>query len=334
MNVVPTYTAQAYPVPAREYKGSVEQSHWVHDAPLETYVKTCAGVSAAAFSLASHALMVGGGAWAGAAVGGAIGGPIGALVGGAVGAFGAFKLQTKTLVGRKLGGRAGAAVGAAAAPLLKAAGMPLRSNHIHETQNFSYAAMVSKLGTTEYTSHPHISAADADKFIAQLQPGDIVLTNDEACTIFSLLCAAVDNKADFNHALLYTGDGKTIESRTVTNGVAPGDLRKVLQEKHHAVAIRPRYEQGQAQATVDAAGKMIGIPYDYKFRPTNAAMYCSEMVEDAVSQGAPQVKFDTHKVFGRQVVLPGDFVHSDQADVVAEVGADRTLFDSYLAKFT
>ncbi len=331
---MPTVVAQSMPVPARDYRGSVEPSHWVHEADLETYTRACAGVGAASFALASHVLMLGAGAWAGSALGSAIGGPIGALVGGAAGAYGAFKLQSKTLIGRQLGGRAGAALGALAAPLVQKAGIPLRSNHVHETRNFSYSEMVKKLGTTQYTSHPHISATEADAFIAQLQPGDIVLTNDEAATTFSLLCAAVDSKADFNHSLLYIGNGKTIESRTVTAGVAEGDMKSVLMKKHHAISIRPHYQTGQAQAVIDAARAMIGVPYDYKFRMGNEAMYCSELVQKAVKAGAPQVTFDRWSVIGREVILPGDFVRTGQADVVAEAGVDRGLFDSYLAKFT
>lgn len=334
MKITPSAVAQVLPVPAREYKGSVEQSHWVRDADLETYTRTCAGVGAASLALASHVLMLGAGAWAGSTLGSTIGGPIGSLVGGAAGAYCAFKLQSKTLIGRRLGGRAGAVLGALAAPMVKAAGIPLRSNQVQETRNFSYGEMVKKLGSIDSTSHPHISAAEADAFIAQLQPGDIVLANDEAATIFSVLCAAVDSKADFNHALLYIGNGKTIESRTVTEGVAEGDMKSVLMKKHHAISIRPRYQTGQAQAVVDAARAMIGVPYDYKFRMGNEAMYCSELVQKAVKAGAPQVTFDRWSVIGREVILPGDFVRTDQADVVAEAGVDRTLFDSYLGKFT
>ncbi len=244
-------------------------------------------------------------------------------------------MQGKTLIGRKLLGRLGGKVGEMMGTVAKALKIPLRSDHIEETKNYSYDKMVSHLGTTKHTSHPTITGKRADDFISTLKPGDIVLANDEACTIFSLIIVAADGKADFNHALLYTGDGKTLEARTITHGVAEGDLKEVLSHKHHVVAVRPRYEpaEEQAKAVIDSARAMIGTPYDFKFSMADDSMYCSEMVYKAVKEGAPQVDFKKRPLITREVILPGDLLRTDKADVVAEVGKDNTLFNSFLAKF-
>ncbi|MDQ7826739.1 MAG: YiiX/YebB-like N1pC/P60 family cysteine hydrolase [Candidatus Eremiobacteraeota bacterium] len=331
------------PVPADQYKGAVEEHHWVKDADLATYKKVYGAIGAATMAFASHFAMAGGFAAAGAAIGGiagaVLGGPVGALVGkvagGAVGAYAGAKIQGKTKIGRKAAGRIGGMIGNTMGLFAKALKIPLRSDHIKETKDYSYEKMKTHLDTTTYTSHPRINEKDADEFISKLKPGDVVLTNDEACTIFSLLIVAADGKADFNHALLYTGDGKTIEARTVTHGVAEGDLKDVLGHKHHAVAIRPHYEPEEKQASdvVQAGKDMIGIPYDYRFKMSNDAMYCSEVVYKAVKKGAPQINFKKRPLITREVVLPGDLLRTKQAEVIAEVGKDNTLFNSFLAKF-
>lgn len=333
----------SFPIQADQFKGTITPYHWVKGADLDTYKKVFGAAGAANMAFASNILMPAGfgaaGYYAGEALGTMIGGPIGGLVGKIaatlVGAYAGMKLQGKTLIGRKVAGRLGGTVGELMGLFARALKVPLRSDHIEETKNYSYDRMKDLLGTTTHTNHPHIGDKEADEFIAKLKPGDLVLVNDEACTVFSMLIVAVDGKADFNHAILYTGDGKTIESRTKTSGVAEGNLKDVLLHKHHAVAIRPHYDPPEKQAAdVVAAGKsMIGIKYDFKFKMGDNAMYCSEVVYKAVKKGAPQINFKTRPLITREVILPGDLLRTTQADVITEVGKDNTLFNSYLAKF-
>ena len=329
------------PIQADQYKGSIEEHNYVKGADLSTYKKVFGATGAAAMAFSGNiAIPLGvgtAGYFAGEALGGIIGGPVGAMAGkiagGILGTYAGAKLHGKTLIGRHLGGRIGGAIGNVMGLFAKALKIPLRSDHIEETKNYSYGNMTELLGTTKHTNHPHISEKEADDFMAKLKPGDIVLVNDEACTIFSLLIVAADGKADFNHALLYEGDGKTIESRTVTHGVAEGDLKEVLGHKHHAVAVRPRYEENQAEQVVDAAKDKIGVKYDYKFGMGDNSMYCSEVVYKSVKEGAPQIDFKKRPLITKEVILPGDLLRTSQADVIAEVGKDSTLFNSYLAKF-
>lgn len=321
------------PIPADQYQGSIEPHTWVKGCDTDTYRRVGGAVGAATGAFSTHLIVPLAGTVLGAQVGTLVGGPIGMLVGGAVGFVGAGWAALKTLVPRAVGAAVGAVVGDVAGRAAHALHIPLRSDQVEDTKNYTLSKMASHLNTTSYTAHPRINEADADAFIQQLQPGDIVATNDEAATVFSLLVAAVNGKADFNHALIYQGDGKTIEARTVTHGVAEGVLKDVLMHKHHAVAIRPQYQPGQAEAMVAAGRAMVGRPYDYKFRLNNDALYCSEFVYEAMKQSAPQIHFTRHAVVTREVVLPGDFLHTHQADVVADVGTDRTMGAAYLGKF-
>lgn len=328
------------PIPADQYQGSVPTHDWVSGADAATYRRVYGALGAASGAFASHLALVGGAAAAGAILGtmvpfgGALVHVLTGVAGGAAGAYLGAKLQGKTLLGRHLGGRMGGLLGGLAGTVASAVGIPLRSDHIEETRSYSYREMTSLLGTTKHSAHPRLSGPDIDGFMAALKPGDMIVTNDESSTIWAVLIGLVDRKADFTHAILYAGNGKTLESRTVTKGVAEGDLRKVLAAKHHAVAIRPRYTSpAQADAAVKAGYDMVGKPYDFKFKWGDDSLYCSEFVHNAVQQAAPHVTFEKRAAIGRLVVLPGDLLRTKQADVVAEVGRDTTLYNAYLAKF-
>ncbi|MBI3925864.1 MAG: hypothetical protein HY319_10015 [Armatimonadetes bacterium] len=331
-SLAPPVRSAPLPVRADQYRGSVPEHHPVDGADLATYRRVYGACGAAAGSFLSHIAVLGAGAAAGAALASPLG-TVAAVAGGLAGAYAGVKLQAKTLVGRQIGGRVGAVLGDAAGRVAHAFGAPLRSDLVEETTGFSYGAMTTALGTTRYTNHPYVDPLEARDFADKLQPGDIVLTNDEACTEFSLLIAAVNGNADFNHALLYAGDGKVLESRTVTDGVAQGDLIEVLSHKHHAIAIRPHYREEEARASVDAGRSLLGRGYDFRFRFGNDALYCSEFVYEALKQGAPSIEFQPRPLLTRSVILPGDFLRTSGADVVAETGTDTSLFNSYLAKF-
>lgn len=321
------------PVQADSFQQRMAESHPVRGADLQTYRTTLAGCGAAVGAFGSHFVAAGLGIWAGAALAGALGfGPIGAVVGGAIGAAAAVKVQFKTWMGREVGARLGAIAGDFAGKGAFAAGIPLPSHLVETTRNFSYTGMREVLDDVSHNSHPRISPAEAQAFVAALQPGDVVLTNDEASTPFALATLILTGRGcDFTHGIVHTGNGKTVEAR-MKGGVQRGDLISVLTQKHHAVALRPHYLPGQADATVAAAEAMIGKPYDFKFKMGNDSFYCSEAVYETLKTGAPQLQFQSRPVLNREVIVPSDLLRTKDADVVAEAGVGRTMFDAYLAK--
>ncbi|MCE1246701.1 MAG: hypothetical protein LWY06_08660 [Firmicutes bacterium] len=331
-----------FPIQADKFKETPSDYQWVSGADLSTYKKVCSATGAASLSIAGHIAMPVGFGAAGAVIGGIagafVGGPVGAIagkvIGGAAGAYAGVKVQAATEIGKKIGARMGHFAGKVLGLFAKTLGIPLRSDHIEETKNYSYDKMITHLDDSHYSNHARISEKDALAFMDKIKPGDIVLTNDESGTLFSIIVGAVDGKADFNHALLNAGNGKTIESRTVTDGVAEGDMKTVLMSKHHAIAIRPHYtSDSEAQDVVDAARGMIGTKYDFRFRMGDDSMYCSEMVFKAVKKGAPEIQFHKRPLITREVILPSDFLRTKKADVVAEAGKDNSIFNAYLARF-
>lgn len=305
---------------------------WSKQHDLSTYQRTCSLIGAAVGGFASHFAVLGAGAMLGSSLGAVVGGPIGAALLGAGGAYLGAKLQGKTMVGRALLASVGAAVGHAVGTVAKPLGVPLRNDMVDTARNFSLDSLNEYSRDMHHSGHPCSTLAETNQLIDKLQPGDIVLTGDERSTPFATATFLLTGRSDFTHAFIYQGDNKTVEART-ESGVIEGDLREVLTGKHHAVALRPDYQPGQAQKVVAASREQIGRPYDFKFNSGNEGLYCSEAVEEAVGKGAPQIALQSHDFLGRHLVIPNDLLFTQQAGVVGEIGVARSYLDRLMGKY-
>lgn len=301
----------------------------------ETYRKVSGAAGAARGAVIGHAAMFVGGAALGATLGSAMfpaGGVLAGTIGGALGLVGGGYLHAKTLLGRRVGSVAGALVGQAVSPIVHGLGVEISEERAEITKGFSLKKLVKNGGDFFHSSIPSLTPEEAGNFVDKLQPGDVVLTKHEGSTIFNLLTYIPSGQYDFNHAILYIGDGKAIEA-TTGKGVHEFDLAEELTHKHHCIGVRTKIEEEQVPQVIAAAREMKGKPYDYLFKGTTNTIYCSELVSHSFKQAAPQVKFNESSFLTRAFVLPGDLLKTD-GEVVAEAGEHHSYLNGLASKFS
>lgn len=261
------------------------------------------------------------------ALGAAVAGPVGAVVGGlvglaaglGVGAWGeSFGLE-KPIVGLKnLVAKTGAKVGAALSSRLQSI--------------FPKAVKEYQLGPTAHRMR--VSDAEADAFLSELEPGDIVLTLGDDNPLFGTIVSLEKKPLDFTHVLLYTGDGQMIEANSKKGRVQTGELRPSLLDHAQIAAVRPHYAPGEAQSVIDQAKTYLGRSYDWLASLSDKRLGCVEVPYHSLKVAAPGHQVPITKVWGlREFIFPSDYLNLTDSKVVASAGVARPMSEMPMARY-
>lgn len=180
-----------------------------------------------------------------------------------------------------------------------------------------------------------VSQAEVDSFKKQLQPGDILLTLSDDDPMFHSIVSAQKKSLDFTHAALYAGNDLVLEANTDTGKVGYREANSVLGDKSHIVAVRPNYQEGQAQKVVEQAASYLGRPYDWYLSLDDRRMGCVELPYHALRNAAPKHTVPISNLWGiAKYIFPSDFLYTEDSQVVASAGLARPASSMRMARYT
>lgn len=299
----------------------------VEAAPTDSYTKVAGSVGAMAGALSGRVATVAGAAFAGSKLGGNWG-TLGAVAGGLVGAAGGVYLENKSRVGRLVGGMIGGAAGAAVGAGLGLFGAKPSAVMADECKGFSLSALPKRLLNTHYTSHPKLSAAQAAEGMKHVQPGDIIITNDDGNFQLELLQKLTGGNSNWTHNYLVDNDGTVMDILMDNPGPTRWPLEYAFTDNSHAQILRPKYQSAEnlektLQASRDGFGK---VSYDLKFDlDSDDAQYCQEYAYKALQKGEPSIHIEPRSVLGKKIVTAQEFQASSGFEEVWSTGSNFWL---------
>lgn len=154
---------------------------------------------------------------------------------------------------------------------------------------------------------PHQKINEHFFFSAQsiLTPGMVLLTRRE----YELSNMLQDGF--YKHAAIFS----TPNSRRIPNvveaigpGVRPTGIIDFMFSKDYIKILKPKFadEYEMNQAAINA-NTLIGKPYDFQFKPTNNAWYCSEVIWWAYDNAVERSPFVPRVTLGVPTITPQDF---------------------------
>ncbi len=241
---------------------------------------------------------------------GAVAGAAAGLVGGlAVSAFGESNGKELPLVPfKRMAAIVGAQVGAAVSQPMQA----LFPNKVKEYQ-LSQKALQHKVRET-----------DVKDFEKKLKPGDIILTQSDDDPMFHSIVSTRKKPMDFTHTSLYAGGGQILEANAETGKVGFRSCDSVLGGQTHAVAVRPHYQEGQAERVVEQAKSYVGSPYDWYLSLDDRRLGCVELPYHSIKNVTPEHQVPISGLWaGIEYIFPSDFLLTGDSEVVASTGIAR-----------
>lgn len=213
--------------------------------------------------------------------------------------------------------------------------MPKRASLGTDLERFVKLAMITQdesLGTipTRFTD-----------FVAQLQPGDIILSKSNSrakgSKAYKTLRNFLNSRTSWGHVAIYAGDNKVIHMygdiypghpNFVAGRIREHDISSFPREKNDLIALRPKVNQQTRAKAVERARAMQGIEYSYwdlvraglwpgrKTKDPSGGLICSAVAAYAY----PSIAWRGN--YGKQYTRPADFFKSDRVTPVASYSAE------------
>lgn len=264
-------------------------------------------------------------------VGGWVGGAVGALVGLGL-EFGSDLTKTPQ-VGHIVGGMVGGVAGLATGKALSSVGWdPKVSKDLAcDSESFSLKSLPGRLLRPDYTSHEKLGEQVYQEIMEFIQPGDVVVTTQNADQRTEALQWVLEGKGNWVHGTLYAGEGLVYDSNSYLDGVTQRPLRQALAVSERVRIIRPQYAEGEAEATIHAAESALGNEYAVPKDLSDGPTYCTGAVYNALRKGAPSVKVEHAERFGLKLVT-GDSLGEGE-DMVEIYSNGSSLKQNYRSKF-
>lgn len=307
--------------------------------------KVCGAIGAMSGAiLIGRPAVVAAGATAGLVAGALVGGPLGAAVGGVAGFLGGAALELTTRVGRLAGGMVGGHLGTAVGKAASALGMRPSAQLAEECKGFSLESLPGKLRNPMYTSHAKLSPEVSEKLAAQTQPGDVIITGDDADFRLELLMKVADKistsgygvSGDWTHIYMVDHGGTAMDILLGADGPERLPVAAAIADNTHAKILRPAYSSPEARDRVlKFMDKEFGnIKYDIFFNWfSDDQQYCLEYVGKAMQHEDPGLDMKTSTMLGFWPYMTADnFSGNPKLPEVASTGSNFWL--NWLSHFT
>lgn len=285
-----------------------------------------------------------------AALGGALLGPAGAVIGGIIGAGAGIFIEGKVHPGRLLGGLVGGAAGMGIGKVLDKLGHKPSQALAEETKGFSYKSLFSKLLDPKITSHKKITAAEAEEVMKKLQPGDLLIGNNDNGFSFEITQKLIGATGNWTHVAIQGEDDTVMEvmipnltDRSENRGedfmsvmnrpYMENKTKDMLVRNHHLIILRPNYKDKETIKQVFAAGREYSnVSYDMLFNlKSDDKHYCTEFAYKVLKKAAPEIDLKPSSFLGYKYVGADNFIESPDVQVVHDTGSN--FWHNYLSKF-
>ncbi len=252
----------------------------------------------------------------------------GAIAGAAIGLIGGIiaipfgegnKGETPFLPLKKAAAIAGAKLGAALSAPLQA----------------KFPNAIKEYQLTDAAKARDVTTEEVEKFKSKLQPGDILLTMSNDDPMFHWLISLKKGSSEHTHAALYAGDGQVLEANSETGKVGYRESDLVFGNKSHLLAIRPNYNEGEAEAVVTQAESYVGRPYDWFASLSEKRLGCVEVPFHALNHAAPEHQVPVTNLLGvKKFIFPSDLTKTSDSEIVASAGIRRDAGAMRLARYS